>query len=126
MKKTLAILLSLLFLFGAASLSFAATKQVTGKVTAVDQKAMTITVHGRKGKVAASADKKTKVVMGKEKKTLADVQVGAKVTLKYSTADGKNIAKRIIIKKAAPDMKEAAPAKQQEAPAKAAPAAPGY
>jgi divalent metal cation (Fe/Co/Zn/Cd) transporter len=131
MKKTFAIVLSLCFLFGVASLSLAAMKQVTGKVAAVDQKAMTITVQGKKGEVTASVDQKTRVMEGKEKKTLADVQVGDKVTLKYSKADGKDIAKRIEIKKAvpakeeAPAMKEAAPAKK-EAPAKAAPKAPGY
>lgn len=116
MKKTLAIVLFLLFLFGVASVSFAATKQVTGKVTAVDQKTMTITVHGRKGDVTASVDSRTKVVHGKDKKTLADVQVGDKVTLKYSKVDGKNMAKRVIIKKTAPAKKAAEPAK----------AAPGY
>lgn len=126
MKKTFAIVLSILFVFGFASLSFGATKQVTGKVTAIDQKAMTITVQGRKGKVTASLDKKTKVVEGKAKKTLADVQAGAKVTMKYAKTGGKDIAKRIIIKKAAPAMTETAPAKKKEVPAKAAPAAPGY
>ncbi len=126
MKKTFAIVLSLLFLFGVASLSFASMKQVTGNVTAVDQKTMTVTVQGKKGEVTASVDKKTRIVEGKEKKTLADVQVGDKVTLKYSKVDGKDMAKRIIIKKAAPAMKEAAPAKKEEAPAKKAPKAPGY
>ena len=126
MKKTFAIVLSILFVFGFAALSFGATKQVTGKVTKVDQKAMTITVQGRKGEVTASLDKKTKVVEKKAEKTLADVQVGAKVTLKYSKTGGKDIAKRIIIKKAAPAMKEPVPARKEEAPAKAAPAAPGY
>jgi ribosomal protein S1 len=126
MKKTFAIVLSLLFLVGAASLSFAAMKQVTGNVTAVDQKTMTVTVQGKKGEVTASVDKKTGIVEGKEKKTLADVQVGDKVTLKYSKVDGKEIAKKIVIKKAAPAMKEAAPAKKEEAPAKKAPKAPGY
>ncbi len=126
MKKTFAIVLSLVFLFGVASLSFASMKQVTGNVTAVDQKTMTVTVQGKKGEVTASVDKKTRIVEGKEKKTLADVQVGDKVTLKYSKVDGKEIAKRIEIKKAAPAMKEAAPAKKEEAPAKKAPKAPGY
>ncbi|MEJ2695191.1 MAG: DUF5666 domain-containing protein [Candidatus Sulfobium sp.] len=109
MKKILAIVLSLFFLFGAASLSFAAMKQLTGKVTALDKKAMTITVHGRRGEVTATIDQKTKIVEGKEKKALDDVQVGAKVTLKYTKADGKAVAKRIVIKEAA-QAKEKAPA----------------
>jgi ribosomal protein S1 len=126
MRKTLAIVLSLVFVFGVASMSFASMKQVTGNVTAVDQKTMTVTVQGKKGEVTASVDKKTRIVEGKEKKGLADVQVGDKVTLKYSKVDGKEIAKRIEIKKAAPAMKQAAPAKKEEAPAKKAPKAPGY
>jgi ribosomal protein S1 len=126
MKRTFAVVLSLLFVLGFASLSAAATKQLTGKVTAVDRKAMTLTVHGRRGEVTASFDKKTRVAEGKEKKTLSDVQVGAKVTLKYSKVDGKDIARRIVIKAAAPAMKEALQAKKQEAPAKAAHAAPGH
>ncbi|MEJ2007010.1 MAG: hypothetical protein P8Z30_02455 [Acidobacteriota bacterium] len=126
MKKAFVIVLCLLFVFTVASLSSAAMKQVTGKITSFDQKAMTVTVHGRKGDVTASVDKKTRVVKGKEKKTLADVEVGAKVTLRYREVDGKVIAKRIIIKKAATAMKKAAPAKESETPAKAASAAPGY
>lgn len=119
MRKAFLIFISLFFIFGTASLSFAGTKQLTGKVTVLDHKAMTITVHGRRGEVAASMDGKTKIVEGKEKKALSDVQVGAKVTLKYVKVDEKNIAKRIIIKKAAKAMKE-------PAQAKTAPAAPGY
>lgn len=107
MKKTVAIVLSLLFLFGAASLSLAAMKQLTGNVTALDQKAMTITVHGRRGEVTASIDGKTRIVEGKEKKALADVQVGAKVTLKYTKVEGKDVAKRIVIKESAQAKEEA-------------------
>lgn len=111
MKKTFAVVLSLLFILSFVSLSAAAMKQLTGKVTAVNHKAMTLTVHGRRGEITASCDKKTRVAEGKEKRTLSDVQVGAKVTLKYSRVDGKDIARRIVIKAAAPAVKEAVQAK---------------
>lgn len=119
MKRMVLIVLCLLFVFGISSLSFAATRQVTGKVTSIDRKAMTVTVHGRKGDVTASVDKKTRIVEGKEKRTLADVQEGAKVTLRYRNIDGKDVAKKITIRKAAP-------VKKAETPAREASAAPGY
>ncbi len=117
MKKALALIISVLFVFAVASMSFAAeekkaetapmekkspakVKQVTGEVTAVDAKAKTVTVKGKKGDVTAMIDDKTKIMMGKDTKTLADVKAGDKVTLKYSEADGKMMAKSIAVKPA--------------------------
>ncbi len=91
-----------------------ATKQVTGEVVAVDATAMTLTVKGKKGDVALSADDKTAVKMGKEKKALADVKVGDKVKAKYTVKDGKNVAKSVALM--------AAPAKKQAKPAETKPA----
>ena len=135
MKKAIAIVISLLFVFAITSVTFAAEakkeapvkeekkvekkaspKQVTGEVAAVDAKANTLTVKGKKGDVTVSVDDKTKIMAGKDKKTLADVKAGDKVTVKYVEADGKNTAKHVEIK--------AAPAKKEEKKAeKAAPAA---
>ena len=142
MKKIIVIVVSILFVLSVTSLSFAAEekkpaapaekkeaaapekaakkqakKQVTGEVAAVDAAAMTLTVKGKKGEVALSADDKTKVMMGKEKKALADVKVGDKVTVKYVVADGKNMAKTIIIKTAAAAKKETKPAEKEMKPA---------
>src|SRR5512143_3532292 len=105
MKKAIAIIVSVLFVLSVAGLSFAAEKAapaekkeapakvektekkakakvntITGKVVAVDAKAMTLTVKGKKGDVAVTADDKTKFAKGK---TLADVKVGDKATVKY-------------------------------------------
>jgi len=123
-KKVLALIISVLFVFAVTTLSFAAeekkaapapaknadkamekmapvkVKQVTGAVAAVDAKAKTVTVKGKKGDVTAMVDDKTKIMMGKDVKTLADVKAGDKVTLKYSEADGKMTAKSIAIKPA--------------------------
>lgn len=138
MKKGIAIVLSVILVFALAAVSFAgekvapdvkaaetkaapaeaakpAVKQVTGEVSAVDAKANTITVKGKKGDVTASLTEKTKVMAGKEAKTIADVKAGEKVTLKYFEEGGKNVAKKILIV-VAPEKAE-----KKEAPA-AAPA----
>lgn len=136
MKKAIAIIVSVLFVFAITSVSFAAekaaapaaekaaapakaeekkapakVKQVTGNVTAVDAKAKTITVKGKKGDVVIAVDDKM----------IADVKAGDKVTAKYTEADGKNTAKSV--KKAAAkkaEEKKAEPVKMEK---KAEPAA---
>ncbi len=113
MKKTIAIIVSMLFVLSVAGLGFAAEKKaapatttkkaakqmsVTGEVASIDAKAMTLTVKpAKKAEVAVMADDKTSVKMGKEKKTFADVKMGDKVTVKYSEMDGKNMAKSIAV-----------------------------
>jgi ribosomal protein S1 len=144
MKKTLAIIVSLIFVLSFAGLSFAAdkavekkaepvkaekkapvvaekkaapakVKQVTGDVAAVDAKANTITVKGKKGDTVVTCDDKTKIMMGKDKKALADVKVGDKVTVKFSEADGKMTAKSVAIKMAEKKAeKKAEPAKMEK------------
>ncbi|NCO83246.1 MAG: hypothetical protein COW90_09805 [Nitrospirae bacterium CG22_combo_CG10-13_8_21_14_all_44_11] len=129
MKKIIALIVAVLFVFAVASISLAAEEkkmepakkeaapakakaekkvaakvmQVTGEVAAVDAAAKTITVKGKKGDVVIAVDDKT----------LADVKAGDKVTAKYTTADGKNTAKSVIKKTAA--AKKAAPAKKAPA-----------
>lgn len=142
MKKVIALIVAVLFVFAVASISFAAEEkkaapapaekkaepakkapkvtQVTGEVKAVDAAAKTITVAKKvKGKVdeetVVAVDDKTKITLDKEKKTLADVKAGDKVTVKYTEVDGKNVAKSVAIKPAAkPAEKKAEPAKPAE------------
>ncbi len=77
-------------------------RQVTGIVKDVDIKAKTITVRKKvKDKASdtvAAYDEKTRILLGKEQKTIADIHVGDKVTMKYRETDGQIRAKRIIIK----------------------------
>lgn len=134
MKKAIAIVISVLFVLSVVGLSFAAEKmekkemkkapakmkQVTGEVVAVNATAMTLTVKGKKGDVDLTADDKTTVKVGKEKKAIADVKVGDKVTVKYAEMEGKNVAKSIIVS-AAPAKKEM---KKEEKKEPAKPAAP--
>lgn len=129
MKKAIAIIVSALFVLSVAGLSFAAeqkaapaaekkapakVQQVNGEVGAVDAAAKTLTVKGKTGDVALTIDDKTSVKVGNEKKALADVKAGNKVTVKYTEMNGKNVAKSIAV--------TAAPAKM-EAPKKEAPKA---
>jgi len=133
-KKAIAIFVAVLFVFAMASLSFAAeekaapapmekkaepakpkVKMVTGEVKAVDMKAMTVTVtkmmKGKAEESVVTVSDKTKVMMGKEKKALADVKAGDKVTVKFTEVEGKNVAKSIAIHEAE---KKAEPAKPME------------
>ncbi len=129
MKKVIAIVVSVLFILSVAGLSFAAEqkaaapadkaapakaeekapakiKHMTGEVVAVDAKAKTLTVKGKKGDMAFSVDEKAVA-------KLADVKTGDKVTVKYKEMDGKNIATSVAGKKTAEkkmEKKEAAPA----------------
>jgi len=135
MKKTLAIIVSLIFVLSFAGLSFAAdkavekkaepvkaekkapameekkapakVKQVTGDVSAVDATAKTITVKGKKGDVVIAADDKM----------MADIKAGDKVVVKYTEADGKKTAKSV--KKAAAKAVKAEKAEKKAEPVKA-------
>jgi ribosomal protein S1 len=125
MKKVIAIVVSVLFVLSVTGLSFAADQkaaapakaeekktdekkapekvnQVTGVVVAVDAKAKTLTVKGKKSDIALSVDEKAA-------KNLAGLKVGDKVTVKYTEKDGKNVATSVAAKKAE-EKKEAAPA----------------
>ena len=148
MKKVLALIIVLMFTF-AVTAAFAADAPkaapaakkeaskaegkkasakkatVTGEVTAIDAKANTLTVKGpKKGDVALTADDKTKIMAGKDKKTIADIKAGDKVAVAYTEADGKNTATKIDIKAAPKAEEKKAPAKAEEkksaAPAKKA------
>jgi ribosomal protein S1 len=143
MKKVIAIIVSLVFVLSFAGLSFAAdkaakmedkkapaeaaekkapakVKSVIGEVAAVDAKANTVTVKGKKGDVTVTTDAKTKVMMGKEKKAVADVKAGDKVTVKYTEVDGKMMAKSIAIKPAEAEKKAEKKEKKAEPAAKPA------
>src|SRR5512139_1950914 len=131
MKKAIAIVMSIMFIFALTAVTFAAEKkemaaekkeapakaekaakakmkQVTGEVTAVDAKANTITVKKGKKETTINVDDKTKIMVGKEKKALADVKVGDKVTVHY--AEGAAPAKE----EKKMEKKEAAPAPAKE------------
>lgn len=132
MKRYLALIVAILFIFAISSVAIAQekpaapaekpkadvkkaekaekpkVKQVTGEVVAVDAAAKSITVKGKKADVTMTADPKL----------LEGVKVGDRVVAKYTVQDGKNVAKSV--KKAAEkkaekpkaDVKPAEPAKK--------------
>ncbi len=146
MKKVLATVFSVMFVFALTTATFAAEKkeaasaekkemttekkaekkkkvahkQITGEVTAADAKANTITVKGKKTEVTVTVNDKTKFMP--KGKTIADVTAGEKVMVKYTEADGQNTAKSVKIeaKKAAKKSKKAE--KKMEEKKEAAPA----
>ncbi len=127
MKRAISVVLALLFVFAITSISLAVeekavpaekpkVKQVTGEVKVVDTKAKTVTVtktvKGKAEETTVTVDDKTKIMRDKESKTLADVKVGDKVTVKYKEVEGKNIAKSIAIKPAEKKTEPSVPAKK--------------
>jgi Cu/Ag efflux protein CusF len=121
MRKPLLYLICFLlavFMIGSAiAADKVIVKQITGDVVTIDVAVKTLTVRGKKAEVVITADDKTIVKMNKEKKTLSDIKVGDKVTLKYAEIEGNRIARSIEIKTATTEKKGAEPAK----PAKSAP-----
>ena len=112
MTKKIACLFSLFFLIITYSLpAFAAeknenqktrVKQITGLVKTVnaEEKTITLTKTIKKQPVdtVVYTDEKTQFKFEKENKAFSDVKVGAKITAKFIKADGKNVAKQIIIR----------------------------
>lgn len=125
MKRILSLLVALMFAFS-LTCAFAAEKaaetkaapakeakksaakkhQLTGEVKAVDAKAATVTIKGKKEMTFAA-----------EEKMLKDVKVGDKIVVTYIEADGKATATAV---KAAKASKKAEPKKEEK---KAEPAA---
>lgn len=85
---------------------------VKGEVTAVDPATNSLTIKSKKQEVQLSVTDKTKIMIGKEKKSLADVKVGDAATAKYKKEKDKNVATSINV----------TPKKAEVAPAPAAPA----
>jgi hypothetical protein len=110
MKKTIAIIVAVLFTFALASVSLAVEKKaemtkpnyIIGKIKAVDTGAQTLTIakqeKGKEEDTVVVIDKETSITIDKEKKMLADVKVGEIVAVMYTQLEGKNIAKNILIK----------------------------
>ncbi|MBU0951453.1 MAG: hypothetical protein KKH91_01315 [Elusimicrobia bacterium] len=77
-----------------------------GEVISVDTAANTISLKCKKGDCQVSLTDKTKIMQGKDVKTISDINSGVKVIIKYSTKDGKNEAKKVLIEPVAPSGKK--------------------
>jgi Cu/Ag efflux protein CusF len=129
MKKAIAIIVAMLFVFAVASIAIAAEKavapgekkveeqkvgekkvaekpkQFTGEISKIDLKEKKIVTLTKKVKdkvteAVFAVDDKTVVMIGKDKKALTDLKVGDKAGVKFEEKDGKKIAKSIIVKAA--------------------------
>lgn len=97
MNALRALILSSAFILTLAAISSAGYHQVTGNVTSIDSETNTITVQGRKGPVRVITDGGTRVTE-EVFKTLLDVQIGDKVTVKYKTDGKRRNARQIQIR----------------------------
>ena len=120
MKKTLFILLALLFGVASVTTAFAKgtaakTHSFTGVVASVDAGAKSLAVKGTKKEMTFDVANAKMVGF----KALGDIKAGEKVTVKYTEKDGKAMAKSVA--KATSKAHKKAPAAAKPAPA--APAA---
>ncbi len=127
MKKTIAILISMVLVIAFGTVVFAATEaaaptekkaevkthRITGEVASVDAAANTVTVKKGKKEVILHITDKTKIMHGKK---IADLTVGEKVIAIYVEEEDKNVAKSIKSAEAskAKETKPEEPAKPAE------------
>jgi len=104
-------LIAVLMVGSAIAIDKVLIRLVSGDVVTIDTTIKTLTVKGRKAEVVIVADDKTVVKMDREKKTLSDVKIGDKVTVKYAVIEGNNIARTIDIKPVKAEKKGTEPAK---------------
>lgn len=75
----------------------ASVMQTAGEVVSVDSAAKTVTITGKKGSMTFTVDDKTRIVRGQKRTTLADLQSGDKINVKYREVGGGNLAQRITV-----------------------------
>lgn len=109
MKNAFVLAAAVVLILAVAGLALGAervaVKQYTGEVVTVDAAAKSLTVKGRSAEMVFTTDDKSTVTINKDKKTLADVKLGDKVTVKYSVVDGKNVVRSIAVKPPKPEAK---------------------
>ena len=127
MKKTISVILAVLFICAVTTVSSSGAKKttttktpasknakqaksaekldtkttLTGKVISVNTVARTITisekVKGKEEKTLVILDEKTGIAMSGEKRTLADIKKGDEVRVQYTEVEGKMVAKDVAI-----------------------------
>jgi len=83
----------------AANLERKHTRQMTGRITAIDAATNSLTVQkGKKEPVTIYLTEKTRILSGKEPKALSDLKVGDKVKLRVGEEGGREVARTIHLK----------------------------
>ena len=70
---------------------------LTGEIISINLKTNKLVIRGKDGDFDVFADKKTIVKTGSDNSKLSDISSGNKATVRYISAEGKNIAKSIFI-----------------------------
>jgi Cu/Ag efflux protein CusF len=74
------------------------TRQITGKVTAIDTRSNTVTVLKKGKEVVVNVEEKTDIIQCTQKPSITDIKIGDKVTAKYKETGGENTARSITIR----------------------------
>ena len=101
-NKTAALFLAL-FLIDVAGYALAAAEtrieEIIGQVISLDTAANMLTVKTRQGEMSFFVDEKTQITMGREEKLFSDIKIGEKVKVHYTTAEGKELAEKIMMRR---------------------------
>lgn len=73
------------------------SRQATGTIVAVDRQAKTVTVKSRTGEKTFALSPRVRVKLGNLKATLAEVQPGKKVFIRYRDVEGEATATTIKV-----------------------------
>jgi hypothetical protein len=73
-------------------------EEIIGKIVSLDTTANMLTIKTKQGEMSFCVNEKTQITMGREEKLFSDLKVGEKVKVHYTTAEGKEVAERIMVK----------------------------
>jgi len=75
----------------------ARSRQATGMIVSVDRQARTVTVKGRSGERTFELSPRAQVKLGSLRATLAEIQPGKRVFIRYREVDGKALATTVKV-----------------------------
>jgi hypothetical protein len=73
-------------------------EEIIGKIISLDTPANMVTIKTKEGEMSFYVNEKTQITMGREEKLFSDLKVGDKIKVHYTTAEGKELAERIMVK----------------------------
>jgi hypothetical protein len=73
-------------------------EEIVGKIISLETAANMVTIKTKQGEMSFYVNEKTQITMGREEKLFSDLKVGDKIKVHYTTAEGKELAERIMVK----------------------------
>jgi hypothetical protein len=73
-------------------------EEIIGVIVSLDTTVNMLTIKTRQGEMSFYINEKTQITMGREERLFSDLKVGEKVKVHYTTAEGKDLAERIMVK----------------------------